>query len=137
MEIVDLLALFSDPSTIKKLSLSQKLTASLVTTILGMGITFLALIILQIVTSQFDKLNRTRAETPDAQLVHTARKTTVEQPVKDTMVNDELVAAVTTALAMALETSATNIIIKDIKRVADTTPVWSKAGIAEQVQNSV
>ena len=108
-----------------------------VTTILGMGITFLSLIILQIVTSQFDRLNRRETPPPANETAVTDRQAETKQLVKDSTVNEELVAAVTTSLAIMLETSASSIVIRDIRRVADTTPVWSKAGIAEQVQNSV
>ena len=67
MEIVDLLATFSDPSTIKSLTASQRLMAGLVTTLLGMGITFVALVVLLFITSLFDKLSaleKTQSESP-------------------------------------------------------------------------
>ena len=49
MDTIELLAKFADPKVMKTLSLSSRLFAGLITTLLGMGITFVSLVILQIV----------------------------------------------------------------------------------------
>ena len=136
MDIVDLLAVFSDPETMKNLSSSQRLLAGLVTTVLGMGITFLALIVLQFVTALMGKLS-----SPQAEITTPASAPADDAGSADTTANsrgeEELVAAITTSIAMLLQTSTTNIVISNIKKIEDTTPTWSKVGIAEQMQNNV
>jgi Na+-transporting methylmalonyl-CoA/oxaloacetate decarboxylase gamma subunit len=61
MQIVDLLATFSNPETFDSLTTTQRLMAGLVTTLLGMGITFVALVTLMVVTSFMDKLGGKRS----------------------------------------------------------------------------
>ena len=46
MDLSTLMEIFSDPSRIDTLSAGSKLNASLITTAMGMGITFTALVIL-------------------------------------------------------------------------------------------
>jgi sodium pump decarboxylase gamma subunit len=136
MEIVDLLATFSDPSTIKSLTASQRLMAGLVTTLLGMGITFVALVVLLFITSLFDKLSaleKTQSESPQRTAPTAKKKDIKPEPKSD----EELVAAITAAIAITLNTPANDIIVRNIRKIEDSTPAWSKAGIAEQMQNKV
>ncbi len=139
MQIVDLLATFSDPEAIESLSASQRLTAGLITTLLGMGITFLALVVLMLVTSVLDKLvgaekvpagaPRAIGSAPIGSAVDDLESSRREQG------DDELVAAITAALAVMLETSEARFVVRKITRVEDSSTVWSRAGIAEQLQN--
>ncbi|MBE0586241.1 MAG: OadG family protein, partial [Desulfofustis sp.] len=46
MDMIERLALFADPATIGQLSFADKMLAGLATTLLGMGVTFLSLIVL-------------------------------------------------------------------------------------------
>ena len=136
MQIVDLLATFSNPETIASLSASQRLIAGLVTTLLGMGITFVALIVLMIVTSLLDKI--VGAEKAPAEAPHGTGAA-----VQDIVSNrreqddDEVVAAITSALAVMLETTETSFVVRKIRRVEDSSTSWSRAGIAEQLQNKI
>ena len=63
MIVTELLAIFADPNAIHSLSSSDKLLAGLITTILGMGITFSALIILQFIIAWMDKILNSRRTT--------------------------------------------------------------------------
>ena len=132
MDTVDLLAKFSDPQVISTLSLSQRLMAGLITTILGMGITFLALIILQIVTSLFEKLTPTRiaAQQP---VVPSSKPEPVREDSRD---DAELVAVISATIAMQLQTAASNIVIRNIRKLEDHSPTWNKVGLAEQMNNN-
>ena len=66
MVITELLSRFADPEIIHTLSLTDKLIAGLVATTLGMGITFVALVLLQMVIVLMDKLMHRPATTPAA-----------------------------------------------------------------------
>ena len=139
MEIVDLLALFSDPTTIKELSGTQRLLAGLVTTLLGMGITFLALVVLQVVTGFFSKLAPPeKKETKELSSTVDARAEDDREPATQPVADQaELIAAITTALALMLDKPSSEIVITSIKTIDNPVSAWSRAGIAEQVHNSV
>ncbi len=131
MDTVELLTKFSDPEVIQSLSSSQRLMAGLITTVLGMGITFTALLVLQIITSLFEKIapSRIAAQQPMPKIE--------PEPEQAKGQNDEeLVAAITVALAVQLQTAASNIVIKNIRKLEDHSPTWNKVGLAEQMNNN-
>ena len=136
MTTTELLATFANSELIQSLDAGDKLSASLITTVLGMGITFSALIVLLIIITMMNKiLNKTPAEaapvkTPVAQKAM-PRPAEVDKTERD----NELVAALTTALAMALKTSTSNIVIKNIEKVDNQSPLWNRAGIIEQMNS--
>jgi glutaconyl-CoA/methylmalonyl-CoA decarboxylase subunit delta len=135
MTVTELLARFGNPDIIQSLSISDKLMASLITTILGMGITFVALIILQFIISIMDKiLNNSKATTNAAATVTLAKKSPVTkaEPQQD---DNELVAVIASVIAMKLKTSVGNIVIKNIEKTEDHSPAWNRAGIIEQMNS--
>ncbi len=135
MDTVELLAKFSDPEVIGTLSLTQRLLAGLITTVLGMGITFLALVILQIVTSLFEKLAPTHtAALQPAPAPAPAPAPTHEPDQKQQ--DEELIAAITVALATQLQTTTSNIVIRNIRKLDDHSPTWNRVGLAEQMNNN-
>lgn len=137
MTVTELLARFADPDVIQTLTISDKLMAGLVTTILGMGITFIALILLQFIISWMDKILNNGKE---AQTNSAAAKGTVTKQSKDTQKNHyhddkELVAVIAAAIAMKMKTSVDNIVIKNIEKLDDRSPAWNRAGIIEQMNS--
>ncbi|KJF25586.1 hypothetical protein TZ02_17885 [Clostridium aceticum] len=59
----------------------------------------------------------------------------VEEVLEEVSVDDtELVAVITAAVAASLNTPTDNIIVKNITRIPDTTPVWGKLGRMQQVK---
>ena len=134
MDTVELLKQFADPAVIKSLSLGQRVLAGLFTTILGMGITFISLIILQFITALFPKLNLQRKR---PQVVAPVQKVAIpkESPaVAEEGVQKEIIAAITVALSLQLETPASNIVIRNIRRVGNPSPVWSTIGLTEEME---
>lgn len=133
----NLLTVFSDPATIESLTITQRLWAALITTVLGMGITFVVLIALQFTLGLFEKFasEKKKAEPAPKPAPAPAAKKADEAPASRG--DDELVPVIAASIAMMLETSTSNIRIKDIRRVADTSPTWSRAGIAEQMQTRI
>jgi len=130
----DLLTAFADPEKLKDFTTTQRLWAGLVTTILGMGITFVVLVVLQFVTGLFERLSGTEKKEPTSPLTPApAVEKTDEKPASRT--DDELVPVIAASVAMMLETSIGNIVIRDIRKVEDTPPAWKRAGIVEQMQN--
>ncbi len=134
MTITELLAQFANPETIKTLSITHKHLAGLVTTVLGMGITFIALILLQILISSMDRLiNRGVAPKDNTQANQASvnKKSDVHEAQDD----NELVAVITGVIAMQLKTSVDTIVIKNIAKIEDRSPLWNRAGIIEQMNS--
>ncbi len=112
MNITELMLVFSNPETIKNMSLMDKMNGVGVTVVLGMGITIVALIFIQLLISGMTKilsenLNKT-VETP------TESKTIpgiIPEPT-----DPELMAAITAAVAAKMGVPEKNIIRTEIKR---------------------
>ena len=138
MIVTELLAIFADPNAIHSLSSSDKLLAGLITTILGMGITFTALIVLQFIISWMDKLlNMQQAPQSSPPLTSPTdsplpKATPEPEPQQD---DNELVAVIASVIAMKMKTSVENIVIKNIEKIDDQSPAWNRAGIIEQMNN--
>ncbi len=129
MDLSKLMQLFSSPETIESLQLSDKIYASLITTLLGMGITFSALVILLFVISFMHKLT-VKPET--------AKKATVSSEIPQKEGNeDELVAVITAAVVATMRCGRRNIMIRNIKRVNDFQPQWNRTGIHNQINSNL
>ncbi len=136
MIVTELLARFADPEVMQSLSISDKLTAGLVTTILGMGITFTALIILQFIISWMDKILNKKKTAPSEPI---PIGPIAQRPPADTVQihrdDNELVAVIAAVIAMKLKTSVDKIVIKNIEKLDDRSPAWNRAGIIEQMNS--
>jgi glutaconyl-CoA/methylmalonyl-CoA decarboxylase subunit delta len=134
MNITELLTQFANPETLKLLSFSDKLVAGLVTTLLGMGITFIALVILQVLISWMDRLINRSVDQPAQALAPPlpAAQVALTPAITD---GDELVAVISAVIAAKLKTSGDNIVIRNIEKIEDRSPVWNRAGIIEQMNN--
>jgi len=133
MDTIELLRRFADPEVMKTLSLMERMTAGLITTVLGMGITFVSLVMLQLVIGVMAKLSVKTEKAADLGPQPAAAGKKGENPMED----EEIVAAITTALALQLKTSVSDIVIRNIVRVEDPSPVWQRTGIAEHMNNSL
>ena len=136
MDTIELLAKFADPEVMKTLSLSDRLFAGLITTLLGMGITFVSLVILQFVMALTAKF-AAPAPTVEEKTLPEEEPAVPEVETANDIDDEELVAAITTALAMQLKTSVSNIVIRNIERVEESASAWQRAGISEQINNSL
>lgn len=135
MTVTELLVGFANADIMHSLSLSDKLTAGLITTLLGMGITFSALVILQFIISWMDKiLNRQEPETTSAPVNPVMTQPIDPQPANPADDN-ELVAVIASVIAMQMKTSTHNIVIKNIVKLDDRSPAWNRAGIIEQMNS--
>ncbi|MEE4313587.1 MAG: OadG family protein [Desulfofustis sp.] len=126
MDISDLLAKFSDPATIGSLSFGDKMLAGLVATVLGMGVTFLALIVLHGVIVLLGRLTDQPAVEQPAE--------TEKEPAAGA-IGADTVAAITAALALVLRTSPDSLVVREIKRVEDTAPAWGRVGLIERLRS--
>ncbi|SHO51193.1 OadG family protein [Desulfopila aestuarii] len=135
MDVMTLMAQFADPETLKNLSITQKLTASMITTFLGMGITFTSLIILQVVIGLLARFTTEKAVEKAPQ--SPANAVSIAAAEEDQRHRDEeLVAAITVALSLQLGTGVGNIVIRNIRKIEDHSPAWNKVGLAELMNNN-
>lgn len=132
MDTMELLRMFADPETMRTLTGTQRLMAGLVTTLLGMGITFVSLIIVQFVINLMAKFTAPKPNRQE-QVKTVKADDTAAAAQSEQQKDEELVAAITVALAMQLQTATSNIVIRNIKRIEDRTPAWGRAGLAEQM----
>ena len=137
MDTIELLAKFADPEVMKTLSLADRLVAGLITTLLGMGITFISLVVLQIVIGITAKFAAPAAQSEEIAASEGGPAESVETAAAKVLADEEVVAAITTALALQLKTSVDNIVIRNIERMDDSTSAWQRAGIMEQINNSL
>ena len=132
--MMELLAKFADPQVMATLSLTDKLLAGLAATILGMGITLVALLSLQLVITILEKvLNRAKeGHTLPVTPVLSRQQQTVAPPLEQ---ERQLIAVITTAIAMQLRTSPSRIVIKNIEPLPTQGPAWGRAGIIDQMNS--
>ncbi|MBF4695600.1 OadG family protein [Fusibacter ferrireducens] len=126
---------FKHAETFAQMTLGDKMMATLYVILLGMGITFVALILIWALTALMSRIIRA---------VEGGSKPAVTEAVApkapaQTTVNEEedeaLIAVITAAIAASLNTSMHNIIVTNITRINDETPVWGRAGRSD-VMNS-
>ena len=133
MDVMTLMAQFADPEILKNLTITQKLMASLITTMLGMGITFLALIILQIVIGLLARFTAEKAGEEPASFARTTAAAVQQEEQR--RLDEELAAAITVALSLQIGTGVGNIVIKNIRKIEDHSPAWNRVGLAELMNN--
>lgn len=135
MTISELMKQFADPGLMHSMSISDKVFAGFVTTLLGMGITFAALAVLQVVISWMDRLINRTATGPAEAPAPVAVPEPAPGSEKSEQDDQELVAVLTAVIAMKMKTSVGNIVIRNIEKIEDRSPVWNRAGIIEQMNS--
>ncbi len=137
MENLSLLERFANPDLLQSMTLGEKLLASTYVAVLGMAITFIALMILWgciIIMGNALGVRKPKKEPVKVAPEPKAQPERVPKSVQaDAGENEELVAVITAAVAASLNTSTHNIVVTNIVRVSDTTPAWGQAGRLEQM----
>ena len=132
MGISELLVQLADPQAIKSLSFMEKMAGGLIVTILGMGITFLALILLQLLIDlQAKIINKTEKKPLKFPVANV--DTSVDHKAADNRNEEELVAVISAAVAMKLQRSTGDIVIRNIRKIEEPAHSWSRAGILDQM----
>lgn len=125
---------FKHADTFVQMSMSDKLIATGYVIVLGMGITFVALVLIWWITVLMSKtIQKFEAKTHLTEVKSQSSKVTVSQPIptlETLAVEDEseLVAVITAAIASSLSTSVQSIRVTNIRRIVDATPTWGKSG---------
>jgi sodium pump decarboxylase gamma subunit len=110
---------------------------TLVVTLMGMGIVFLVLILLQYILKGMEIVFHKEKKAGVGMTAVTEEKAveTAAAPLLNTVAvaeDDELVAVITAAVISCLGGNS-NIIVRNIRRVDDLTPAWGKVSRTEQM----
>lgn len=125
MNLIDQMKFFIDAMT-----LGEKVLGSIVVTILGIGIVFVALIILFLTIVAMQKVLGRLEPKRGVEL----KPIDINEEEKDGKLEDtELVAVITAAIAASLNTFTHNIVVRNITRTQDSAPAWAKAGRRDQI----
>lgn len=116
------------------MSIGEALAEGLRVTVIGMTIVFAVLILLMLVLMAFKLVfYKKEPETSSAQ-----KKTppdTASTAVKPELDEKELIAVLTAAVAASMNTSTYNLNIKSYKRIGNTSPSWSRAGLNDVINS--
>jgi sodium pump decarboxylase gamma subunit len=133
MENLNLVDRLANPELIESMTVGEKTMAALQVTLLGMAITFVALMILWGLIIIMTKLLHNTQPTKKATNAVKPAPAPEVKPQEDLGESEELVAIITAAIAASLNTSTHNIVVRNIVRVADATPAWGRAGRVDQM----
>ena len=136
-----LMDIFADPSKFDTLTMGEKILGSLITAMMGMGTTFLVLILIWGFIALISRLIRTEEKAfkhGDAGKAAAEAPAPVAAPVAaaEPAGDDALIAVITAAIAAAQGSAVTsNLIVRKIIRIPGPDPVWSNTGRHEALDS--
>jgi sodium pump decarboxylase gamma subunit len=130
------------------MTIGERVAATLYVIILGMGITFTALVLIWGMTALLSRIVRSleqKGQPAVAKAAAQAVKAGSTAPAPMAVSADagtsvatdqsELIAVISAAIAASMHTSMHNIVVTSIRRTGDSTPVWGQMGRSD-VMNS-
>ncbi len=138
---LDLLSKIKDQDLIHTLSIGEKFQGALMVTLLGMGITFMSLILIRYLTSLLSyivmKIESRHKANVEIVSTDTSKKAEEIEQIVDESDDEELIAVISAAIAASLNTSIHNIVVRNIVRTEDSTPTWGQVGRMEQLNSTI
>lgn len=131
MENMGILDRFANPEMLEQMTFGEKLMASSYVALLGMIVTFVALMIIWGLILTMTKLVGEAQQKKAVQITKVPTPKVIVEEAKENQ--EELIAVITAAVAASMNTSTHNIVVRNIVRIPDTTPAWGVAGRAEQM----
>lgn len=130
---MDYLNILRDASLLADASFVDKFIGCSIVTILGMGITFVALLILWASIIVMSKLLAPK-KVKEVTVVKSEPDVVINEVIeKEEENSEELIAVISAAVAASLNTSIHNIVVRNVVRVPNTSPAWNNAGRQEQM----
>jgi sodium pump decarboxylase gamma subunit len=138
MENMTLIDRFANPDIIKTMPLGDKMLASLYVTLLGMVITFVALMLLWGMIALMSRILGTKPAKKEAKAsIVVAAKEEIAIEKKEGEIYEAIVAVIAAAVAASMNTSVHNIVVRNIRRTQNAIPAWGNAGRFEQMKTRV
>ncbi|MDN5299140.1 MAG: glutaconyl-CoA/methylmalonyl-CoA decarboxylase subunit delta [Clostridiales bacterium] len=130
---------FKHADTFVQMTIGERVAATLYVIILGMGITFTALVLIWGMTALLSRIVQ-NIEKKSQPAVMPAPKAAQAAPAAaavevEAADQSELIAVISAAIAASMHTSMHNIVVTSIRRTGDSTPVWGQMGRSD-VMNS-
>ncbi len=135
MEKLTLIDRFTDPTLIQGMTASEKLTASLTVTLLGMGITFVVLCLLWFLISMMAKILNKPAKPVAPAAPAAAPAAAAAAPAAAPAAQDDsaLIAVISAAIAAASNVPVSSVIVKKIRRAGGNA--WNGVNKQEQLDS--
>ena len=129
-----LMEIFSNPDVMHTLTFGQKMLASTITMIMGLGITFTVLILIWIFISLMGKALGTnkKAAPAAAAAAPAAAPAETKAPVEEAS-DDSLVAVIAAAIAAYQGANANNLVVKKITRLSGDNTPWGVSGLEDRL----
>ncbi|MGI6728600.1 MAG: OadG family protein [Anaerovoracaceae bacterium] len=137
MKDLSLMERFANPDLFKDLSFIDKLQGGLVTTLMGLGITFVVLTLIWGVISIMSRIINQKPEPQNETILVTEDSpVTINKPVSDGEVNPQLVAVIMAAIAASEGSEyVSDLVVRKISRVSGSRPVWGTAGNTDSIES--
>lgn len=131
---MSLMEQFANPDTMHSLTMGEKLAGAGITTLMGMGITFVVLILLWgciTLMTKFTNRPAKQVEAPQAAAPAQAPVPAAVQAAAD----DSLMAVISAAIAAYEGGAASNLVVRKIRRISGDTTAWGDAGRADCIES--
>ncbi len=128
---MSLMEMFADPALFESLSMGEKMLGSFITMCMGMGITFLILLLLWLIIAIMNKVMNTGGK----EQVAAPPADRAAAPVASAKDDGALIAVIAAAVAAASGTSVNNLVVRKISRVTGDLPSWAVAGTADCIES--
>lgn len=126
---------FANPETMHSLSMGEKLAGAGITTVMGMGITFLVLILLWGCVAIMTKFTYRPKKEEQAPQQTSAAAPSAAPAVTPAAADDSLIAVISAAIAAYEGGSPNNLVVRKISRISGATTVWGDAGRADCIDS--
>ena len=144
MTELSLMQRFADPALFAEMSKSELVQGALITTLMGMGTTFVVLVLLWCIIALVSKIinksggsggNPAPAQTAAPKAAESAAPVAKAEASVPAGPGTELIAVIAAAIAAMEGTSPGNLIIRKINRVSGNSTPWSRAGVSEVIDS--
>ncbi len=139
---MSLMEQFADPTYFEGLSMGERLTGATVTMCMGLGITFIVLLVLWGCIAVMAKITHRPAKSSESIEAAPAEAKAPVAPAAAAAVAEsaetadgELVAVIAAAVAAMENTVVSNLVVRKITRVSGPTNAWASAGLSECIDS--
>ena len=138
MEELSLMERFADPALYPALTSAEKLEGGLVTTLVGMGVTFTVLILIWAVIALMTRIinGKKPQQIKEVKTVTTSPSVDPPTSVIETGTGPELIAVIMAAIAATEGTAyINNLLVRKISRISGNRPTWGMAGTVDSIES--
>lgn len=105
---------------------------ALIITLFSMGLVFVTLLTISLILDGFRAVFHKKGPQKKEEKAQQPPVKSAEPPIVETEEDEELIAVITAAIASSLSKTTSDIVVKNIQRVPQSTPAWARVGRQEQ-----